>query len=133
MNGSPSASPGHAGEDPFEQMQQLTVYINETDHAEHRPLYMKILELVKAHDGAGATVVKGIAGYSASSHAIRKTGLADIRQSLPLVVIIVDTAEKVGMLVPHLEEMVRPNGGLITVQDLEGHCYIHPGHGRRER
>jgi uncharacterized protein len=127
MNSKPS-SPGASPEDNsgFAQMQQVSVYITETDQFEHRPLYLKILELVKGYDAAGATVLKGLAGYSASSHAIHTSHLADIKQSLPLVIVIVDTEEKVTELLPHLEEMIRPNGGLITVQNLEGHCYLHP-------
>jgi hypothetical protein len=29
-------------------------------------------------------------------------------------------------MLPLLEGMVRANGGLITVQDLEAHRYMHP-------
>ena len=117
-----------ADEDTLELMQQLTVYINETDHLDRKPLYLKILELVKAQDAAGATMLKGMGGYSASSHAIHTAGFTDIRQNLPLVIIIVDTEEKIKDMLLPLERMVRPNGGLITVQNLEGHCYVHPSH-----
>src|SRR5215212_4993666 len=110
----------------FEQMQQLTVYITETDHFERRPLYVKVLGLVKQHDGAGATVLKGLAGYSSSSRSIHASGFADIQQKLPLVIVIVDAAWRVQAMLPELEAMVRPNGGLITVQNLEGHHYLHP-------
>jgi PII-like signaling protein len=47
-------------------MQQLTVYICEQDHWHRQPLYLAILELVRAQGGAGATVLKGVAGYSAA-------------------------------------------------------------------
>ena len=116
---------GHTHEG-FTQMQQLTVYIQETDHWGHRPLYLRILELVRRSGGAGATVLRGVAGYSASSRSIRTAGFADLQQRLPLVILIVDTEERVDALLPELEELVRPNGGLITVQDLEGHSYLHP-------
>ena len=115
-------------------MQQLTVYIKETDHTNRRPLYLQILELVRSSGGAGATVLKGIAGYSASSRSIQTAGFADIQQHLPLVVVIVDMAWRVEALLPKLEEMISPNGGLITVQDLEGHSYLHPSvHNPSER
>jgi PII-like signaling protein len=116
-------SPLHEG---FEQMQQLTVYIKETDHVDRHPLYLQILELVRSSGGAGATVLKGIASYSASSRSIQIAGFADVQQHLPLVVVIVDKASQIEALLPQLENMVRPNGGLITVQDLEGHSYLHP-------
>jgi PII-like signaling protein len=128
MDGTPGGppnkvSPLHEG---FERMQQLTIYIKETDHIDRRPLYLKILELVRASGGAGATVFKGIAGYSASSRSIQTAGFADVQQHLPLVVVIVDTASRVEELLPQLENLIRPNGGLITVENLEGHSYLHP-------
>jgi uncharacterized protein len=109
----------------FELMQQLTVFIKETDNAGRRPLYLAILEMVQENDCAGATVFKGIAGYSSSSRTIQRAGFADIQQHLPLVIVIVDTATRIEMLLPRLEEMVRPNGGLLTIQDLGGHRYLH--------
>jgi PII-like signaling protein len=110
----------------FERMQQLTIYIKETDHVERRPLYLQILELVRSSGGAGATVLKGIAGYSASSRSIQMAGFADVQQHLPLVIVIVDMAWRVEALLPQFENLIRLNGGLITVQDLEGHSYLHP-------
>jgi PII-like signaling protein len=128
MDDTPTKPPDetHSRHKGFEQMQQLTVYIKETDHLNRRPLYLQILELVRSTGGAGATVLKGIAGYSASSRSIQTAGFADVQQHLPLVVVIVDKASQVEALLPQLENMVRPNGGLITVQDLEGHSYLHP-------
>jgi PII-like signaling protein len=121
--GGPESIRSHEG---FTKMQQVTVYIQETDHIGHQPLYLRILELVRASGGAGASVLKGVAGYSASSRSIHTAGFADLRQRLPLVILIVDTQERVDALLPQLEQLVQPNGGLITVQDLEGHCYLHP-------
>jgi len=128
MDGTPEVPPStpapvHEG---FERMQQLTIYIKETDHIEHRPLYLKILELARTNGGAGATVFKGIAGYSSTSRSIQTAGFADVQQNLPLVVVIVDSAWRIELLLPQLETMVRANGGLITVQDLEAHSYLHP-------
>jgi PII-like signaling protein len=121
------------GHDGFEQMQQVSVYIGEGDHYQQRPLYLKILELARDRGLAGATVLKGLAGFSSSSRSLHISGLADIRQDLPLLVIIVDSAPQVERILPELEKMVQANGGLITVQDLEAHRYVHPSlpHGRK--
>lgn len=110
----------------FGRMQQLSIYIKETDHVERKPLYLEILELVKANSGAGATVLKGLAGYSASSRSINTAGLVDIQQKLPLVIIVVDAAWRIEMMLPQIEGWVQVNGGLVTVQDLEAHRYLHP-------
>ncbi|MEP6775162.1 MAG: DUF190 domain-containing protein [Chloroflexota bacterium] len=117
----------------YEQLQQLAIYISETDHYEGKPLFLSILELAKQHDAAGATVLKGLAGYSASSHRIQTIGFADLQQKLPLVLLIVDAAWRVEPMLPLLEAMVRVNGGLITVQDLEAHRYLHPSLPGRNR
>jgi PII-like signaling protein len=126
MDKSSGGHPAGQAHEGFTTMQQLTIYFQETDHWGHRPLYLRILELVRTANGAGATVLRGVAGYSASSRSIHTAGFADLQPRLPLVVIVVDTEERVNALIPQLEELIRPNGGLITVQDLEGHSYLHP-------
>jgi CBS domain-containing protein len=107
-------------------MQQLTIYIKETDHVQRKPLFLEILNYVKANSGAGATVLRGIAGYSSSSRSITTAGLADVQQKLPLVIIIVDLAWRIELMLPQIEGWVHVNGGLVTVQDLEAHRYLHP-------
>jgi hypothetical protein len=108
----------------LEQMQQLTIYINETDRIRRRPLYLEILHLVKRSGGSGATVFRGIAGYSSSNHSITIIGLADLRQRLPIIVIIVDFTWRIELLLPQIGEWVRSNGGLVTIQDLQAHRYL---------
>jgi uncharacterized protein len=115
-----------SGPDAGERMQQLTIYIKETDHVQRKPLYLEILNYVKANSAAGATVLRGIAGYSASSRSITTAGFADIEQRLPLVIIIVDIAWRIELMLPQIEHWVHINGGLVTVQDLEAHRYLHP-------
>jgi PII-like signaling protein len=110
----------------FVLMQQLTIYIKETDHVAHRPLYLKILELIKDNNGAGATMLKGVAGYSSSSHAIQTAGFADIQHKLPLVIVVVETASWIEAILPQLETLLQSCGGLLTIQDLEAHRYLHP-------
>ncbi len=113
-------------------MQELTIFICEADrhqdaHTHHsKALYLAILDLVKAEGCAGATVVRGLAGYSANSHNIHTGHLVDVQPQLPVVLYIVDEPERIARLLPQIEAMVAPNGGLITVQDIEAHIYVHP-------
>jgi PII-like signaling protein len=78
-------------------------------------------------------VLKGLAGYSASSRSITTAGLADLVQHLPMVIIIVDQAARIKNMLPQIEEWVQVNGGLVTVQDLEAHRYLHPNLPRETR
>jgi hypothetical protein len=115
----------------LERVQRLTAYIKETDHVEHRPLYLRILELVKNSGIAGATVLKGVAGYSISSRSIRSAGFADLHQDLPLLVIIVDRAAQLETLLPQITAWVQVNGGMVTLEDLQGYHFLHPHKGDR--
>lgn len=106
-------------------MQQLTIYVGEHDQWQHRSLYLAILDRVRGDGGAGATVLKGIAGYSAAGRVIHTAGLVDIVPNLPLVILVVDEAPRITALLPILEEMIADHGGLITVTDLAGYRYHH--------
>ncbi len=125
MNKQPRLSSG------FERVQRLTIHIKETDHVEHRPLYLRILELVRDSGTAGATVLKGVAGYSVSSHVIRSAGFADLHQDLPLLVVIVDRAAQLQELLPQLTTWVQENGGMMTLEDLQGYRFLHPSAGKQ--
>lgn len=113
-------------------MQELTIFICEADkyqdpHNHHsKALYLAILDLVKAEGIAGATAVRGLAGYSANSHQIHTGHLVDVQPQLPVVIYIVDEAAPIARILPQLEAMVSASGGLITVQDIEAHIYVHP-------
>ncbi len=118
-----STSPARSGDG---RMQQLTILICEQDRWHHRPLYLAILELVRARGGAGASVFKGLAGYSAGSRTIHTGNLVDVAAALPLMIVVVDEAARIAALRPELEEMIAVNGGLLTVVDVVGHEYRHP-------
>ena len=57
---------------------RMTVFLDETDHWRHRPLYLAILERLKAAGCAGATAVRGIAGFGPHSHIIKTARLVDV-------------------------------------------------------
>ena len=46
---------------------KVTIYIGESDRWSQKPLYMAILEMLKSEDCAGATVLRGLAGFGAHS------------------------------------------------------------------
>jgi PII-like signaling protein len=74
------------------------VYICEQDHWHRQPLYLAILELVRAQGGAGATVLKGVAGYSAAGRTIHTGNLVDVVPNLPVMILVVDTAPRIAAL-----------------------------------
>jgi hypothetical protein len=78
----------------------------------------------RRQDLAGATVYRGIAGYGASSRIHRKKLLTSA--DLPIVVCLIDEAEKIARFMPTLKQMVRE--GLVAISDVEVIRYSHrPG------
>jgi PII-like signaling protein len=96
--------------------QRLTVIVGETDTVEHRPLYTEIVHRAHAAGLAGASVFRGLEGYG-SSGLVHTTRLLDLAEDLPVSVVIVDTAEKIGAFLPQLEEII--TDGLVLVEDVQ--------------
>ena len=89
----------------------LRIMIGESDTEDGKPLYETIVRKARELGLAGATVLRGIEGFGAQS-VIHKAGLLDLSTDLPIVIEIVDSAEKVRALLPYLESVVKD--GLIT-------------------
>lgn len=94
----------------------VTVYIGESDRHRGQPLYMALLELLKREGGAGATVVRGLAGFGANSR-IHTATIVTLSSDLPIIVRWVDQKERVERLLPVIQSMVR--GGLITLESVQ--------------
>lgn len=106
------------------QAQKVTVYLGESDRWKKKPLYMAILEMLKAEDCAGATVTRAVAGFGAHSR-IHTASLVDLSSDLPLVIEWVDNPARIERVMPKLLAMV--NEGLITVETIEVIKYAHRG------
>jgi uncharacterized protein len=83
---------------------QVTMYLNEADRWNHRPLHLEVLNYLRAENVAGATVFHAVAGFTGRSR-VHTTSLVDAGGKLPLVVIFVDTEEHVQRVLPKLREM----------------------------
>lgn len=73
---------------------RLTIMIGESDQWHHRPLFTEIVHRAHASGLAGATVLRGVESFGASSR-IHTTRLLSLSEDLPVVVLIVDTAERI--------------------------------------
>jgi PII-like signaling protein len=91
----------------------LRLFIGESDAWQGKPLYRAIVERVRAEGLAGATVLRGIEGYGASS-VLHTTRLLELSSDLPIVIEIVDREDRIDAIVPVLDEMV--GDGLMTVE-----------------
>lgn len=97
------------------QALRLRVYIGETSHYRHKPLYHAIVLAAREMGLAGATVMRALEGFGAGSR-IHTTNILDLSGDLPVVVEIVDGKEYIEKFLPVLEPMV--DSGMITVDDV---------------
>jgi PII-like signaling protein len=83
---------------------QVTVYLNEGDRWQHRPLHLEILNYLRQEGVYAAAVVHAVAGFL-GRHKVETAHLVDAGGKLPVIVIFVDTDEHVSRVIPHLKEM----------------------------
>ena len=79
---------------PDSKAKRLRIYVSSTDKFKKTPLYEVIVFAAKRYGISGATVLKGIMGYGASSE-ISNNNLWEISEKLPLVVEIIDESHKI--------------------------------------
>jgi PII-like signaling protein len=89
----------------------LRIFIGERDRYKGKPLYHGIIELMRRNHFAGATVLRGIMGFGASSK-LHTDRFDVLSLDMPIVVECVESAAKIDAILPELETMV--GGGLIT-------------------
>ena len=100
----------------------LRIHFGENDKWQGKPLYTAIVEKCRELDLAGATVLRGVEGYGAST-LIRRPHLLSFSSDLPITVTVIDTEEKIQKLIPLLDAMV--SEGLVATSDVEVVRYVH--------
>jgi hypothetical protein len=98
----------------------LRIFIGESDTWHGKPLYDAIVERVRTEGLAGATVVRGIEGFGKASR-IHTTRILRLSSDLPVLIEIVDSAERIDAIMPVLDEMV--GEGLVTVEKVHVVAY----------
>jgi PII-like signaling protein len=91
----------------------MRIHIGERDKYHGRPLYQAIVELLRERHYAGATVLRAIMGFGSNSK-IRTDRVETLSLDLPVIVECVDTEEKIGAILPVLDQMI--GGGLVTLE-----------------
>jgi uncharacterized protein len=94
----------------------LRIFFGEDDKHEHLPLYEAIVLKTREMHLAGATVLRGLAGFGHSSR-IHTTKILRLSQDLPMVVEIVDSQEKIDGFLPVLDKMM--TSGLVTIEKVQ--------------
>jgi uncharacterized protein len=93
----------------------MRIFIGESDKWERRPLYVALVELFRAKGLAGATVLRGVAGFGPSS-ILHTAGVLKLSADLPLIIEVVDSQEHLDAVLPEVDRMM--SGGLITMEKV---------------
>lgn len=93
----------------------MRIFIGEHDRWEWRPLYLALIELFRSKGLAGATVLKGAAGFGPAS-VLHTAGILKFSVDLPIVIEVVDSGARLESLLPEVDRMMK--GGLITMEKV---------------
>lgn len=96
----------------------LRIFVCESDRGDGLPLAEEVIGALRAAKIAGATVLRGVAGYGGST-VLHTTHILRLCEDLPMVIEAVDTVEKIDAVLPKIQQLVA--GGLITTQKVEIH------------
>jgi uncharacterized protein len=100
----------------------LRIFIGESDRHQGKPLYEQIVLKARELNLAGATVTRGVMGFGADSR-MHTAKILRLSEDLPMVIELVDTEEKLNLLLPFLDETVEE--GLVTLEKVRVVKYRH--------
>jgi uncharacterized protein len=98
----------------------LRIFLGESDRHEGRPLYEWLVLKAREAGLAGATVIRGIEGFGAHSR-LHTAKILRLSEDLPIVVEIVDLAEKIEGFLPTVDQAIVE--GLATVEKVDVRFY----------
>jgi len=93
---------------------KVSIYLSEGSRRHGASTYSTILDFLFFRGVAGATVLKGIAGFGADHH-MHSASSVEISDHLPLKIEFIETREKVNEILGKLEEMA--GSGMIEIQE----------------
>lgn len=93
----------------------MRIFIGESDKYGRKPLYEALIEFLISEGFAGATVLRGIAGFGAHSQ-YHTDKILRLSSDLPLIIEVVASKDKLDLAMPKIDEMM--DGGLITMENV---------------
>ena len=94
----------------------LRIFVGEADRFDHKPLFEQFVLKAREMGLAGATVLRGIEGFGAKSRVMHTAKILRLSEDLPIIIELVDTAEKIDAFVKVAGDMLEQTGcgGMIT-------------------
>ena len=99
---------------------KLSAYIGEAAMYDGKPLYEALIESAWTAGCAGATALRGLGGFGATSRFHGKRAIR-MSQDLPVVVQVVDSEGRIAAVAEMFSTMIAD--ALITVEDVEVVAY----------
>ena len=93
---------------------KLTVYVDETDKYEGKPVYEVLMNIFYKQKIAGVSVFRGVAGYG-SDGVFHTSKMLELSTCLPVKIEAVDSEEMITMVLPLINNVV--GKGLIEISD----------------
>jgi PII-like signaling protein len=100
---------------------RLTIFVGESDQWHHHPVYTEVVHRAHAAGLAGASVLRGIEGFGASS-LVHTSRLLSLSTDLQVAVVIVDEQEKIEAFLPQLDGLVTE--GLVILDPVTVVTYV---------
>jgi uncharacterized protein len=94
---------------------QVTIYLNEGDQWQRRPLHLEILNYLRKENVYAATAIHAVAGFL-GRHRVETAHLIEAGGKLPVIIVFVDRDEHVSRVLPTLKEMAA--GRLIVRENV---------------
>lgn len=95
---------------------RLNAFVGEDAQYDGKPLYQALIDQARTQGCAGATALRGMVGYGASSRDVAKHGLR-MSMDCPVMVTVVDEPQRVTALAAVWSAMI--GAGLVTVEDIK--------------
>jgi PII-like signaling protein len=92
------------------------IFFGESEKWHHQPLARALLDRLHKEGFAGATVMRGVAGFGADS-VIHTASIIDLSGDLPMLIEVVDDDEHMQKLPAILDEMLT-GGALVTLEKV---------------
>ena len=97
------------------QSKKLCAYVGEDEMYDDKPLYQALIDQARVQGCAGATALRGLSGYGASSRDVVKHGLR-MSSDIPVKVSVIDEPMRITALAEVWATMMP--AGLLTIEDV---------------
>jgi PII-like signaling protein len=94
----------------------MRIFVDDADRVGLQPVYEAVIELLRSHGISGATVFRGVEGYS-GRQAVHRSGIFSWYPNLPILIEVIDDEVKLAGLLPELRALLP--SGLIAFEQIE--------------